>query len=497
MLTLLAAAALGTGTLAVSEATLQSHMKVIAGIEHAGRMTLSHGQELSAEYIAKQFKKFGLSEGPNPGYFHSFDITVNQRPAKNNMLAISGGGKSLAFELGKDYVPLTGSDPVRLVTAPIVYVGYGLGDDDWNDYNGIDVTGKIVLALRGVPQGRESRSNGAKARVAQEKGAVGFIVAGSTGPGRSELPPYTRQQGIATTLGIVAVAIHGSRFKEVTGMDLAEARAAKGPASKAINMAAKIVTELEPNVGKARNVIGYLPGNDPALRDEFIIVGAHFDHLGWGEAGSRTGVDAIHFGADDNGSGTVGLLGLAEYFARTRSNRRTIIFQAYSAEELGLVGSRNWANDPAHADTLAKTTAMVNMDMIGTVRFDTCFAFGTSSSAGWPDVLRPVKVDGLKLDGQPHVRGDSDQATFARKSLPVLFFHTGLTADYHTETDGYDRINFKGMALVCEAVKQTVEGIDRLDKKLEFNPQVVLGNKPTDRRLPGPNGWAIPPPSAR
>ncbi len=472
--------------LALSPRTLENYLRFIAGDETTGRMTLSPGIDKCAAYIVEQFKKAGVQPGGTDGtYFHEYDVTANQRPTKNNVLAFSlGGGKRLSPEIGKDYVPLVGSDSMKLVNATMVYVGYGLDESDWKDYEGVDVQGKVALALRGVPEGRTPRSNGWKARTAKEKGAAAIVFVGPSAPGRSELPAYTPGQGIPSSTGIVAAAIHSKLLKDLAGIPYSEARAAKAPASKSLGVVAKIVTELERNQGMAKNVIGVVPGKDPALRGEYLILGAHYDHLGRGEIASRTGSDAIHYGADDNGSGTTLVVALAEHFAKTRSNRRTLIFQLYSGEEMGLLGSRAWANDPANEATLKATTAMINMDMVGRVRNDTVYVYGASTSAGWNDVLDAVRVEGLKLDVNPHTRGDSDHATFGRKSLPVLFFHTGLHNEYHSEKDTIDGINFQGMAQVGEAIIQVVDGLDKLQKKLEWNPQADLGGKPTDRRIP-------------
>jgi len=249
-----------------------------------------------------------------------------------------------------------------------------------------------------------------------------------------------------------------------------------------------------PNAGKAKNVIAYLPGTDPVLRNEFIVIGGHFDHLGYGEIGSRTGMDMIHPGADDNGSGAAGVLAAAEWFSKHRINRRTIIFQGYSGEELGLRGSRGWVD--ANKDKLPNIAGMLNMDMIGTVRFNQTFVYGLTSSNDWLPLFSNVKVDGLKLLLCPNARGDSDQASFVAASVPALFFHTVLTDEYHTEKDTWDRVNYPGAADVVEAVLQTALQLDASPKKMAFNPNVERGNRPTDRRPPtGPMESPLKPPA--
>ncbi len=484
MLTSIVALVALAGPSVATEAQLKKSLEVIATPAFEGRLPLSPGIMKTTDYFAEGFRKAGLKPGGENGtYFHYFDISVGQRPTKNNVLTITGkDGTMMPMTLNQDFRPLVGT-AMRLVSGDLVYVGWGLNDEDWDDYKGIDVTDKIVVALRGTPEGKRS-SNRAKARVAKEHGAKGILFIGSLGAGRSDLPPYSSLQGITASTDIVGGAIAEKYFEKLMGMSIKDAKAAKGPASKVLPFSARMVLETEVNAGKDRNVIGILPGNDPVLKDEYIIIGGHHDHLGYGETGSRTGSDAVHTGADDNGSGSVGVLALAQYFAKTKGNRRTIIFQLYSAEELGLRGSDAWCKDnPA---ILEKTSAMLNMDMIGTVRRNNVYAYGTTSAMEWDALAKEIKVDGLNIVWRPNARGDSDQGSFVRRNVPIIFWHTGLTNDYHTETDTVDKVNFAGMVKVLEAVVATARLVDKQDKKLTFNPNVERGNRPEDRTVPPP-----------
>src|SRR5690349_5751092 len=306
-----AALALGITVPNISPNTVQHHLEYLCSDELEGRLTLAKGSDMFAQYAAKEFKKYGLQEGPNKGYFHTFETTVSQRYTDKNTASFSNdSGKRISLVLGKDFVPLVGTNNLKTVEGDIVYAGYGLDEANWNDFAGQDLTGKVVLMLRGVPEGVTNRNNSAKARAAFEKGAAGVIFAGSLGPGHSPLPRMVRQQGIPNDMG-VGIGITDGAFEKITGMKMAEARAAKAPASKLLGMKARMITETEPNTGKAINIIGYLPGKDPLLKNEFVIVGGHYDHLGWGEVGSRTGQDMLHRGADDNGSGAAGVLAVA------------------------------------------------------------------------------------------------------------------------------------------------------------------------------------------
>ncbi|HRK22148.1 MAG TPA: M28 family peptidase, partial [Fimbriimonadaceae bacterium] len=421
----------------ISPSTIKSHLDYLTSEELGGRMTLSPGMKLFADYAAERFKRYGLSEGPNPGYFHYYETSANQRAGANNSAYAEANGRKSTLKLGEDFVPLIGSTNKKTVSGEVVFVGYGLEEENWSDYAGIDVKGKIVVALRGVPEGQRNRNNSAKARLASEKGATGIIFVGE-GAGRASLPPLARGLGVPTSVETVAIAITNATFERLTGLKGATERSATKPNSRLLPVKVEMTTETEPNTGKAINVIGYLPGNDPVLKNEYIIIGAHFDHLGYAETGSRTGVPEMHPGADDNGSGSAGLLALAEEMSKSKGNRRTIIFQLYSGEEIGLQGSRAWVTD--NPETIGKTMGMLNMDMIGSVRFNDIYVFGTSTSLGWDGLLDQVKVGDLNLVYRGHLRGDSDQASFGRRNVPSLFFHSMLTEFHHTEHDTIDKV---------------------------------------------------------
>lgn len=477
----LTAPATSSNVVNISPNVVKSYIDYFASDELEGRMTLSRGERLAAEFAAEKFRRAGLSVGPNPGYFHHFEVSVNQRPGKNNQVTFEANGQKTAMQLEETFTPLIGTTNDKAVAGEVVFVGYGLEEETWNDYAGIDVKGKVVAVLRGVPEGQRNRNNSAKARLAAEKGAIGVIFV-DEGVGRRSLPPLSRGTGVPGSVETVAVAVSGDAFEKLSGLNLTTEKAATKPNSRALPLKVDMVTSTEPNTGKAINVIGYLPGNDPVLKDEYIIIGAHYDHLGMAQAATRTNAPAIHPGADDNASGSAGVVALAEEFGRIKGNRRTIIFQLYSGEEIGLRGSNAWAQD--HPEILKKTVGMLNMDMIGTVRFNDVYVFGTSTSKSWEGLLDQVKVDGLNLVYRPHLRGDSDQASFGRRNVPALFFHSMLTTYYHTENDTTDKVNFVGAAKVSEAVAQLAMVLDRQPAPLTWNPDAILSGRRDDRVIP-------------
>ena len=491
MLSVLLAVALAQ-TPRIDPTELARHVQFLASPSLEGRMTPSAGLVKAATYAAAEMKRIGLRPGPNPGYLWGYDVSINQRPGKGNRLELMrSDGRVTTFALGTQFVPLFGSKDNSPVSGELVFVGHGLEEQGWNDYEremeveggeevkrDVDVRGKIAVILADGPVGRTNPPRSAKAETARRRGAVGAIFVGPSGAGRAALPRTVRGQGLQADAQFVAVAVSESAVQPL--IDVRSMRRVAGRnQSTGLPYVARIVTELEPNRSKVHNVVGYLAGRDPKLKDEFIVVGAHYDHLGYGEIGSRSQSDLIHAGADDNASGTASVLALAEHFVKAGS-ARSMIFQLYSGEEEGLLGSEAWCK--AHPATLKGTAAMINLDMVGRLRKEELFVYGTSTWDGWDKLLAGVSVPGVQLKLGAQTRGDSDQASFARRNVPVLFFNTGLHDEYHTEKDVFATLSFGGMAKVVQTAALTLAAVDALPSRPTFSKDAVLGNLPGDRR---------------
>ncbi len=218
---------------------------------------------------------------------------------------------------------------------------------------------------------------------------------------------------------------------------------------------------------KAANVIGYLRGNDKKLRDEVVIIGAHYDHLGMGGRNALDTVKAIHYGADDNASGTIGVLELAEYYSKNRSSlKRSLLFISFSGEEEGLFGSINYAKNPLLP--LEKTQAMINMDMIGRLKDSILIIEGMGSSPYWKQLMDSLKHENFGMRYKPDGVGPSDHSSFYRKNIPVLFYFTGLHKDYHKATDTKDKINYEGEAEVLDLVRRSIDAIQSKPERIPF-----------------------------
>lgn len=476
----------------VWEKQLQSYIKALASDSMEGRRTGTRGNMIAARYISDRFAEFGLVRPQGKGmegYFHPFEYTTGIDAGERNSASLWPEGNSrqatnpqrMELEMGKDFVPL-GFSEAGTVSGEIVFVGYGIAAPELNydDYAGIDARGKIVLMMRYSPDGTnphgEFASHAAFARkviVAREHGAAGMIVIDPPADDDALVP--MRLDRSFTNAGIVAVSMRGSIFdylRDPRGRRLAQVQRAidstKSPASfvapgehAALTVSLKVLKAMVPNV------VGILPGADPKLREEFVVIGAHFDHLGRGGEGSLgTGDSSIHYGADDNGSGTAGLLALAEHFARTHSNRRSIIFAAFNGEEEGLLGSAALVANPPFL--LDKVIAMINMDMIGRLDSNALVVQGIGTSPVWRGVVDSINHGRFDLSLMDDGYGPSDHTSFYLKEIPVIFFFTGNHRDYHRPSDTWEKINYPGTARVIDLVADITDWLTAYPERLPF-----------------------------
>ena len=215
----------------------------------------------------------------------------------------------------------------------------------------------------------------------------------------------------------------------------------------------KIMVKIKNSRSSGQNVLGMIEGSDEKLKNEMIVVGAHYDHIGMGYFGSRIGAEGrgkIHFGADDNASGTVGVMALAKAFAALKKmTKRTLVFALWDGEEKGLVGSSYFVEHPTIK--LKNVVAYINFDMIGRLREDKLHAIGTATSDKWEELINGVNEEfKFKMGFSKSAFGGSDHASFARYKIPVIFFITGGHPDYHTPKDTADKINYEGIVKVSK-----------------------------------------------
>ena len=477
---------------------VQAHVRYLASDELEGRMTGTEGDAKAAAYIATQFRRYDLKPGgDNDTYMRTFEFLSAVKPGPSNRLSfeylpLSGDSSSRRVDLtvDVDFRPLPFSSSSSASTS-LVFAGHGISapDKNYDDYRGLDVTGKAVVVLRFSPDGNDPHGElqpfsalREKARVARDQGAQAIIiVSGPNDDPDDELARITSDHRFASA-GLPSIIMKRAPLEQIMrtiGRDLKAIQDSIQTTRQPIAFAMPAVhvhltTEVEKVMGTSANVIGLLHGSDPKLSDEFIIIGAHFDHLGYGGRGSgslRPDVHEIHNGADDNASGTAVLLEEAEAFSDMRQRlRRSIIFVAFSGEELGTLGSAYYVNNPIVP--LSQTVAMINMDMIGRLENNELTVYGTATSPGWDSVLQGYSRSGSEqftLKSVPDGFGPSDHSQFYGKNIPVLFFFTGTHGDYHTPLDDWEKLNYDGAAKIGRYVFDIVSDLNVQPNRPEFS----------------------------
>ncbi|NCO58599.1 MAG: M28 family peptidase [Deltaproteobacteria bacterium] len=447
----------------------------LADPARAGRRVGTAGIEAAADYLARRFAEAGaLPAGDpaagGPSWFQTFEVTVGVRLEKGTRL--TAGEERLRPEV--DYLPaaFSASGPVA---GTVVFGGYGIEAPElhWDDYDGLDVRHKVVLALRDVPAGgnegvfaspagRRYSDPRYKAFIAREHGAAALLLVAAEGEGEEALPPLAADAP-ESEAGIPVLYLSrasAARWLAAQGSDLATLRARVEAGDPPVHGVALPHLDGEVVLARTRattrNVIGVVPGSDPQAAP--LLLGAHYDHLGHGGAGSLApDRQAIHPGADDNASGSALLIDLIGRL-KAAHLRRPVVVAALTGEEIGLAGSSHLArNLPVAA---AHLRAMLNFDMVGRLTDNQLTVFGTDSAAELKGVVEAACA-GSPLTCQ--VGGDgfgpSDMTPFYAANLPVLFFTTGPEADYHRPTDTADRVNGAGAIAVAKVAVAVVAAL--------------------------------------
>ncbi|HUI42796.1 MAG TPA: M28 family peptidase [Terriglobia bacterium] len=495
-----------------SSAEFLAPIKYLASPALKGRGNGSPELNEAADYIAGHFRSDALTPAGDEGsYLQHFQVTVGAKLGPVNSLNVESGGSSRPLVLSQDYIPLSFSEDGRF-SAAVVFAGYGITDSEhhYDDYQGLDTKGKFVLVLRHEPQESKpqiwltTRANPVdKAINARNHGAVGVILVNDTAnhPGDPDTLITFGQLAGPEELKIAALQITASTANEwlkASGHTLDELSGAidRDLSNHSLALDPTLKLTLAVDVERIRktesNVIALLPGSDPGLASQCLVIGAHYDHLGLGDQHSLapSQIGQVHPGADDNASGTSAVLALADYFAHGKSRpRHSIIFVNFAGEELGLLGSSYYTEHPPSACPLSQTAAMINMDMVGRIAGNRLYVGGTGTSPGFQKL-----VDGAN-QSDPAARfaisyeasgyGSSDHSSFTVKGVPVLFFFSGLHSDYHKPSDTWDKINAADGARVAELVADTASALDELNQK----PEYVRVAPPPSAAMGGGSGY--------
>src|ERR1041384_370121 len=513
---------------------LQQIISYLASDALEGRRTGTPGANDAAHYIAGEFSLLGLRPAiqmagaartrgeTRARYLQPFPYVSKVELGKNNLLFVTAGRPEDAaqFVVGEDWMPLGFSTNAEVKAAEMVFAGYGITSAElkYDDYAVSNAKDRVAIVFAGTPDADNPHGQ------FQQAGQIRFKVAAARAAGaralliiaNEEILQHDRLSQLsydnAGEAGIPTIVISQKLAKKILNTELddlakaADARTSSGNALRNPIAGAKV--NLNVNVNRIEspsfNVVGILPGTDPKLKNEAIVIGAHYDHLGLGGEGSLAPREGeIHHGADDNASGTAGMLELARIFSAQKP-RRTMVFIAFSGEEEGLIGSNYYVNHPVVP--LANTVAMINMDMIGRETQKKLIVGGVGTAQEWralidrknvvPTAAASLSVPGVgsanlainlpvnvNVNGQPVVAapgknfeltmtedgfGPSDHSSFYAKQVPVLFFWTGTHNDYHKPSDTYEKINYEGEARILSLVASIVRDIDRSDARPKF-----------------------------
>jgi len=469
-----------------------SHIAYLASDRLAGREAGTAECEEASHYLAGRFREYGLAPAGEGGTFYqTFQFPSGVRLREGNRLVVRLGSEERAGTVGADFLPLACSAN-GTARGEVVLAGYGIRAPElsYDDFAGLDMAGKIGLVLRLGPEGNQPRgrfgrylSLRSKARLAQQQGAVGVLFFTGTGqdegqdlggvrfdgrgPGGIPAAVIRREWGLAL-LGCSAERLAQWENRVAAGLR-AEAgsspREPPGVPSLQVppGVTAELRCDLETIQSTTANLLGTVEGSDPTLRQQAICLGAHYDHVG------ISGGEVCN-GADDNASGTAGLLELAQYFAAHRQEtRRTLLFAAFSGEEKGFLGSEWYVHHPSIP--LEQTVAMLNLDMIGRSGDGTVRIGGVGTSPQWAGLLEAAAASGdLKVQTSTGSQGGSDHEPFYRRNIPVLHFYTGMHSDYHRPTDDWDKINAAGEVQILRLVVALIHRLNTCPEGLSFAP---------------------------
>jgi aminopeptidase YwaD len=420
---------------------LQAHINYLADDKLEGRRAGSAGEKTAGEYISQKFSENGLQPKGTDGFFQAFEINEGKQINSSTHFIINEN----PLTLNKEFFPFPFSPNMSLEALPAVAVQET--DMPW------------IIDLKEVME--ENKSNPHfdlpdyirnHAKKAKARGASAIILYNTSGlDDKLKFDGKDRSEKLEIPVIYVSKTAAEKYFKDPSAtLDI------------------KLKTDISEKIRTGRNVIGYL--DNGAART--VILGAHYDHLGFGEDGNsmdRSGTKAVHNGADDNASGTAALLELARILKTTKQKNNNYLFIAFSAEELGLNGSKFFTENPTIS--FSKVNYMINMDMVGRLndssQMVTIGGFGTSPQ--WAALINPLdKKNPFAIRIDSSGTGPSDHTSFYRKDIPVLFFFTGLHSDYHKPGDDTDKINYTGETKIINYISGIVQSALTTDQKLAF-----------------------------
>lgn len=454
-----------------------SHITVLAHDSLEGRGTGSHGIDIAAGYIAGQFAAAGLEPGGVDGtFFQTFVVRKTATLSNESKLTVEGIDD--APELRDDFIPF-GFSARGAFEGDVVFLGYGISapEHDHDDYANVETDGKIALMLRREPSGWSEQGHTthasfeSKIKRAEQAGATAVLIVNQD-PGEDGIDALMRFRSRGDVYGLPTMHVTrelADRLLSAGGLStIADLQKRLDDSSECVSatldsvgIAGTVAYDSEEMIG--RNVIGLLPGTGPHA-NEYVVIGGHYDHLG-------IRGDRIYNGADDNASGTAGVIELARVFAHTPKRDRSILFMAYSGEEMGLLGSKHYANNPTVP--IEAISVMVNMDMIGRwtphEHANMLAIQGLGTGNAFKEIVsRRTEEHEIEYIPDESARGPSDHASFYGVGIPSLFFFTGVHDDYHQPGDDTEKVNAEGAVAIASLIFDIASDLVNLSPPIQF-----------------------------
>jgi hypothetical protein len=487
-------------------------IKALSAPAMEGRGAGTKGLARAEALIVKRYKELKIPPAGSQGYLQPFTLITGARLKSDNRLVVTNGGTKTDLKTNQDFVPFSFSSS-KQAAGSVVFAGYGVTADEYqyDDYANLDVKDKIVVVLRYEPATFAAKSGNqglthhsqtiTKAINARNHGARAVVIVnGKLGDGEDDLLTRFGSVSGPENIGIVFVQVKNTvaeGWLQAAGKSLKDVQdqinATTKPASFALpdTLHLSLNVDIETTRATVNNVLAYMPGQT----DEYVIVGAHYDHLGRGNFDSLapSQIGQIHPGADDNASGTAGVLELARLLAPQRGQlKRGILFMDFAGEELGLLGSAEWVKEPTRP--LEKAVAMINMDMIGRIKDDKVYIGGVGTGSTFKPILEQAQKDSVfKIEYSAGGYSSSDHTSFVSKKIPVLFFFSGLHSDYHKPSDTWEKINAPSAAKLLDTIANVTLQLASAAQPPAF--QTVVEDKPPsggDGRGYGPYFGSIP-----
>jgi hypothetical protein len=501
-------AMVGKAQMIAAEGALERYsadLKFLAADELKGRLPGSPEMDQAADYLIERFKEVGLSPGmPDGSYLQPLDVGRTRALVSGSATLVFNGpdNRSITADYANEFTVQMCRSGYE-IEGDLFFVGYGITAEELNfdEYAGIDVTDKIVVMIRREPSPSDKNSVFSadepsqyasirnKCSTVRSQGAKAIIFVNDSGTAPDDERDELAAEDLfgASTFNIPFIHLKRSAFDrilEASPIKFADGKRLNNLAAVEKSISETLESHSQPLSGwtaktaadfarkplMTNNVIAVLEGEGP-LADETIVIGGHYDHLGLGAFGSRS-PDAgrkIHNGADDNATGTVAVVELARRYA-TRPNKpsRRMVFMAFTAEEMGLLGAQHYVANPIFP--LDNTVAMINFDMIGSLRDENLTIYSTDSAPEFaPIVDKHNEEFKFNLNKPAGAFGASDHFAFQQKGIPVMFFHTGLTPTYHTPGDTFDTINLEGAVKVVDYTEKVIDDILAMQTRPTFS----------------------------